>query len=110
MNSEIQKECFKTADKILNILDELEYVSEKVPAYPNLLRDLIAIEVKRNITNSVTLFYNSVAIHPIETVEEAPSTDLNEGGCCGGGCGCHDNDEELPPPEGFDDPANPRND
>lgn len=109
MNSELQKECFNTADKIINILDELGYNTEKVPPYPNLLRDLIAIEVKRNVCNITDMFYHNVMnIRSIANDEADVKERIQEGGCCGDGCGCHE--EELPPPDGFDDPANPRND
>ena len=41
--------CYKTTDKILNVLEELGYTTERKPSYPNELRDLIAIEICRAI-------------------------------------------------------------
>ena len=91
MNSELQKECFKTADKILNFLDELGYTTEKVPAYPNLLRDLVAIEVKRTITRAATAFFvGSDATEETDVHKRSEEGISESGGCCGGGCGCHD--------------------
>lgn len=90
MKNEIQQECYKTADKIIGIIDELEFSTKKVPSYPNLLRDLISIEVRRNINQVTTMFFNNVTDNPIVETE-IPNTEKNEGGCCGGeseDCGC----------------------
>jgi len=41
--------CYKSSDKIITILEELGYTTERKPSYPNELRDLIAIEICRAI-------------------------------------------------------------
>lgn len=66
MNEIVSKQCYDAADKILVILDGLKYTSERKPAYDGELRDLIAIEVRRNVNDVVTGFYNSVAVEPIK--------------------------------------------
>ena len=93
MNStkdKVMERCFATSDKILNILEGLQYTNERKPSYENELRDLIAIEVRRNVNDVVTDFYNNTVVTPMsvepEVVTGAPET---EEGCFGGGCGCH---------------------
>jgi len=90
-NDKILERCFATSDKILNILNGLKYTSERKPSYENELRDLIAIEVRRNVNVVVADFYNSVAVVPVPNEAEVitGATETEEG-CCGGGCGCHE--------------------
>jgi hypothetical protein len=70
MKTEVLNECKKTADRIINILNGMGYSTDVKPAYPNLLKDLLVIELKRNITAVTTEFYNSVAVVPVETKDE----------------------------------------
>ena len=70
MSDKISGLCYKTSDKIIDILDGLGYSNEKKPSYENELRDLVAIEVRRNINEVVTVFYNSEAVMPIVPLEQ----------------------------------------
>lgn len=90
MKNEVMESCYKTSDKIIIILDGLGFASERKPSYENEVRDLIAIEVRRNINDVVTAFYNSVAVTPLPEVETEITTGAPETKeeCCGGGCGC----------------------
>jgi|ERR1035437_609341 D-serine deaminase-like pyridoxal phosphate-dependent protein len=69
-NTTVSELCYQTSDKIIDILDELGYSVERKPAYPTLLRDLIAIEVRRSINSAGVLFYNNVAVEPISPPEQ----------------------------------------
>lgn len=73
MKTEVLNECKKTTDRIINILDGMGYSTEAKPAYPDLLKDLIMIELQRNVTAITTGFYNSVAMVPIENDDEQVS-------------------------------------
>jgi|ERR1035437_3577746 hypothetical protein len=90
MSDKISGLCYKTSDKIIDILDGLGYSSERKPSYENELRDLVAIEVRRNINEVGVMFYNNVAMVPIENSK-----------CCGGfegACSCsgeRNNNEET---------------
>jgi len=57
----VTKQCFNSADKIISILDELKYTSERQPIYEGELRDLIAIEVRRNVNVVAEEFFKSVS-------------------------------------------------
>ena len=47
--------CYNASDKIITILEELGYITERKPSYSDELRDLVAIEIRRTveIANSV---------------------------------------------------------
>lgn len=77
MNDKVTESCFKTSDRILNVLEGLGYSSERKPSYEGELRDLIAIEVRRNINDVVTEFYNSVAVKPISVTENNEETNVS---------------------------------
>lgn len=90
-NDKVLERCFATSDKILNILNGLKYTSERKPSYDNELRDLIAIEVRRNVNDVVRDFYNSVQANELaDGAEVITGTPETEDGCCGSGCGCHE--------------------
>ena len=90
MNKEILNKCGKTADKIVNIVEGMGFTTEKrVNKWE--LNTLIAIEVRNLLNDVVTDFYKNCALVPVE-----PEV-VEEEGCCGGGCGCHEekSDEET---------------
>ena len=47
--NKLMKNCYKAADKTLTILEELGYTSPRKPSYENELRDLMALEIWKNI-------------------------------------------------------------
>jgi len=56
MNTENRNQlCYNASDKIITILEELGYITERKPSYSDELRDLVAIEIRRTveIANSV---------------------------------------------------------
>ncbi len=52
----LTSKSYMTTDKILDILEKLGYMSERKPSYENELRDLIAIEIRRNSEQLSRLF------------------------------------------------------
>jgi len=72
MNKEIVKKCYGTADKIVGMLTELGYSSERKLTYENELRDIIAIELQRNITDIATIVFYDTAL------TGCPAPEVNE--------------------------------
>src|ERR1035437_2518337 len=69
-NTTVSELCYQTSDKILNLLGQLGFSTEAKPAYEGLLRDLVAIEVRRSINSAGVLFYNNVAVEPISSPKQ----------------------------------------
>jgi len=76
MNKEVSEKCYQSADKIIKILEGMGYSTETKPAYENLLKDLITIEIRRFVSDIATTFYNNVALSPIE--KQFPNEKTND--------------------------------
>ena len=48
--------CYNASDKIITILEELGYTTERKPNYSDELKDLITIEIRRTIEKDIENF------------------------------------------------------
>lgn len=71
MNKQVLNQCVKGANKIVNILEGMEYTTPK-RFVEGELNALITFEIRNVVNDVVTDFYKNAALVPVEPEEEFP--------------------------------------